>query len=853
MPSVIANQKLKIVLPYGVAIGSTYLALILSLWLEPFLSRTIGAFFYIAIAVSVWYGGFRAGVVAIVLSILAINYFFLPPYYHFYIDQPINVLQLVIFMFVGLVIVLIASNLVEGKNKIERLSQQLIKENAEQLRIALSAAQMGMWDWNMVTGEIKWSPEHALLFGLNPDAFDGRYETFNACVHPDDRPSLKESIQQALQTQSIYQHEYRVIWPDGSIHWVEGRGDGFYDQTGKALRMTGTIMNIDGRKQTETLLHHQFEQQRLLVEMKERIRQSLNLQDILQTTVEEVREFLQCDRALIFKIDSNYSGTVLVESVAPAWRAISSNHTYDPCIGQEYIEPFEQGLITAKSDIYTAEIAPCHLSMLESFQVRANLVVPILQGENLWGLLVLHHCAAPREWQTSEIELLRQLSAQASIAIQQADLLEQLQTELRERQQAEINLQETQEKLQLFIKYAPASIVMFDRSMCYLAASQRWVDEFQIDDLQSIIGRSHYELFPDLPLHLKQSHQRGLAGFVQKCEEDKWVYPDGSQQWFRWEVHPWYRSNGDVGGIILFSDNITDRKQAQIALQQINAELEKRVTERTSQLTEVNDRLLVILLEKEQAYQLLKEQAQLLDLAHDSIITWDLNSVISFWNQGAELMYGWTKAEAFGQESHSLFKTQFPQPLAEIKAELFETGYWEGELIHCTRDERQITVSSRWVVQKDDTGKPIKILEINSDVTQRKAAELVLQQYIREVEDLYNNAPCGYHSLDAEGTIVRINDTELKWLGYTRDEILHKLKFLDLIAPENQHIFYENFPKLKKQGWIENLEFEMFNKDGSSRWFNLNATAIKDAADNFVMTRSTLFDISDRKQIQRFS
>ncbi|MCC3471745.1 MAG: PAS domain S-box protein [Microcoleus sp. PH2017_13_LAR_U_A] len=369
--------------------------------------------------------------------------------------------------------------------------------------------------------------------------------------------------------------------------------------------------------------------------------------------------------------------------------------------------------------------------------------------------------------------------------------------------------------------------------------------------LGSIIGRSHYELFPNIPEEWKQFHQRGFAGFIEKCDEDRFVHSDGSLQWLRWEIHPWYRSNGDVGGIILFTEDITDRKQAQIALQQINTELEKRVTERTAQLTEVNDRLLVTLLEKDHAYQLLTEQAQLLDLAHDSIITWDLNSVITFWNQGAELMYGWTKAEAFGQESHSLFKTQFPQPLAEIQAELFETGYWEGELIHYTRDDRQITVSSRWVVQKDDAGRPIKILEINSDVTQRKAAELVLQQYIREVEDLYNNAPCGYHSLDAEGTMVRINDTELKWLGYTRDELLYKIKFLDLLSPDGKQVFYENFPKLKQQGWVENLEFEMSTKDGSSRWFNLNATAIEDAAGNFMMTRSTLFDISDRKQSQR--
>jgi PAS domain S-box-containing protein len=595
----------------------------------------------------------------------------------------------------------------------------------------------------------------------------------------------------------------------------------------------------------------QRQQQQIVAKTALAIRDSLKLEDILNTTVTEIRNILLCDRVIIFQLAPDLSGRVVVESVGSEARPILSTQIHDPCLSESYFERFRQGLVTAKSDIYSAQIAPCHLEFLTNLQVRANLVVPILQGENLWGLLIAHHCVGPREWQASEIELLRQLSAQASIAIQQADLLEQLQTELRDRKQAELTLQETQEKLQLFIKYAPASIVMFDRSMCYLAASQRWVDEFEIDDLGSIIGRSHYELFPNIPEEWKQFHQRGFAGFIEKCDEDRFVHSDGSLQWLRWEIHPWYRSNGDVGGIILFTEDITDRKQAQIALQQINTELEKRVTERTSQLTELNDRLLVTLLEKEQAYQLLKEQAQLLDLAHDSIITWHLNSVISFWNQGAELMYGWTKAEAFGQDSHSLFKTQFPQPLAEIKAELFETGYWEGELIHCTRDDRQITVSSRWVVQKDDAGRPIKILEINSDVTQRKAAELVLQQYIREVEDLYNNAPCGYHSLDVEGTMVRINDTELKWLGYTRDEILYKIKFLDLLSPDGKQVFYENFPKLKQQGWVENLELEMFTKDGSSRWFNLNATAIEDAAGNFVMTRSTLFDISDRKQSQR--
>jgi PAS domain S-box-containing protein len=595
----------------------------------------------------------------------------------------------------------------------------------------------------------------------------------------------------------------------------------------------------------------QQQQQQILAKTALSIRESLKLDDILNSTVREVRNILQCDRVIIFKFLPDWAGIVLVESVADESKAILPLHIYDPCIGKDYVEPFKKGLITAKSDIYNSDLSPCHIEFLESLQVRANLVVPITKGDELWGLLVAHHCRGPRQWQSSEIELLRQVVIQAGIAIQQADLVEQLQRELKERKQAQMALQENEQKLQLFIKYAPASIVMFDQQMRYIAASQRWVDDFHLDSIESILGRSHYDIFPNISEEWKHFHQRGLAGFIEKCDEDFFVKSDGSWQWLRWEIHPWYRAKVEIGGIILFTEDITDRKQSQITLQQLNSELEQRVRDRTTELTELNDHLLVTLLEKEHAYQLVNEQAQLLDLAHDSIITWDLNSVITFWNQGAESMYGWTKAEALGQHAHTFLKTQFSQPLGEIKAQLLEKGYWEGELIHYTWDDYPITVSSRWVVQKDDGGKAIKILQINNDITERKQAELALQEYIHQVEDLYHNAPCGYHSLDAEGTIVRINDTELKWLGYTRDELLNKKKFVELMSPESQQVFYENFPLFKERCWLDNLELEVLNKDGSTRWLNLNATGIKDESGNFMRSRSSVFDISDRKALER--
>lgn len=834
-------------LPYIIAIGSTIAALLLSLWLEPLISRTLGTFFCLAIIVTSWYGGFRVGLVAIFLSVLALHFFLFPLQSQYLSISPQeNILRLGLFVTVAVIINWLTSNWASSQKKIRNLLQQIAQDNAKQLRMALEAAQMGIWTWNLVTGKIIWSPEHEQLFGLAAGSFDGKYETFAACVHPEDISLVNQALQQALQTHSTFNCEFRVVWPDGSIHWIEGRGRGIYNSVGEPVHMTGTAMAIDERKQTQGLLQQQFEQQALVMKMTQQIRQSLNLQDILQTTVEEIRQFLGCDRVIVFKFAPGWGGTTVVESVASEWMAILPLQIYDPCIGEENIAPFKQGLVTAKADIYDAGISPCHIEFLASLQVKANLVVPILLKDELWGLLAAHHCAAPREWQSSEIALLQQVGEQVSIAIQQAVLFTQVQTELRERQQAEQSLQERKAILRLFAKYAPAEIAMFDKDMRYLMASQRWVEDYNLDSVESLIGRSHYEIFPEIPQRWRQIHQRCLAGTSEKCDEDLFVRADGRQQWLSWEVHPWYTAIGEIGGLIVFSDDITQRKQTQLALQQLNVELEQRVAQRTEELKKTNDLLVETLIQQQQNQRILAEQVQLLDLAHDSIISREFNGLITFWNQGAEKMYGWTKAEAWGQISHTLLQTQFPQPLTEIEAQLLATGYWEGELTHFRRDAQSITVASRWVLQTDNAGQPIKILEINNDITLKKQTEADLQRYLHEIEDLYNNAPCGYHSLDAEGNYIQINDTELHWLGFSREQVLHQ-NYSDFLSAESKKIWQENFSQFKQQGWINNIELEIITQDNISRWISLNATVIKDEAGNFVMSRSTSFDITEKQ------
>lgn len=529
-------------LPYGVAIGSTAIALLLTISVEPFLLRIIGAFFYLAIIVTAWYGGWRPGSIAVVLSTVAIHYWFISPRSQLGIERPEDVFQVAIFFLVAFTINLLTSNFRDSKHKIEQLNQQLAQENTELLRIAPSAAQMGMWNWDMTTGKVQWSPDHELLFGLTPGTFDGTYETAIACLHPEDKECVNQALQQAIQNNSLYQQEFRVVWADDSIHWIEARGHAFYNKTGQPIQMTGTATLIDERKQAEA-------------------------------------------------------------------------------------------------------------------------------------------------------------------ALQQREAI-----------------------LRLFAQYAPAAIAMLDRDMRYVMVSQRWVDQYNLDSIESLINRSHYEIFPEIPERWQQIHQRCLAGAIEKCDEDLFVRANGTQQWVCWEIHPWYMAKDEICGIIIFAVDITQRKQAQMALQKLNAELEQRVAERTVQLAQANERLLETISEQQYSQLILLEQSQLLDLAHETIMTRDLNGVITFWNQGAEQMYGWTQAEALGQDVHTFLHTQFPTLRTEIESELREQGYWEGELIHTRRDGLTITVASRWVMHKDELGKPIKVLEINNDISDRKRSEAQRQR-----------------------------------------------------------------------------------------------------------------------------
>ncbi len=171
-----------------------------------------------------------------------------------------------------------------------------------------------------------------------------------------------------------------------------------------------------------------LEQERAHFKVISKIRESLNLTEILQTTIQEIRQLLAVDRVGILRLNPGEGwdeGEFIAEAVLPKFSSALAARVKDHCFGDRYADAYQNGRIQAIDDIYEAGLSECHIEILSQFQVRANLLVPLLQGQELWGLLCIHQCSGPRQWQPNEIDFVVKLALHLGVAIQHADLLNQ--------------------------------------------------------------------------------------------------------------------------------------------------------------------------------------------------------------------------------------------------------------------------------------------------------------------------------------------------------------------------------------------------------------------------------------------
>ncbi|HSI86878.1 MAG: PAS domain S-box protein [Candidatus Methylacidiphilales bacterium] len=379
--------------------------------------------------------------------------------------------------------------------------------------------------------------------------------------------------------------------------------------------------------------------------------------------------------------------------------------------------------------------------------------------------------------------------------------------DITDQEMADQATRERKELLRLYAEHGPAAIAMLDTDMKYLVVSRRWVETYRLQGL-TIIGRSHYNLFPNTPPRWKEIHQRCLHGAVESCDEESFQRSDGSIVWIRWEIRPWHRADGSIGGILFFSEDITERKQADLAIR-----------------------------ESESKYR------TIIECASDGILISDANSIITDANAESCRMYGYTRDELLGMHVSKLISPSDAERLGPEIARLAS-----GEVIR-----------SEWLcIRKDSSVFPIDVsatllpdgllLGMVRDITDRKRSEAALRSSEERFRLFMNNSPTIAWIKNEQGCYVYLSKTfedyfnvrQEAWEGKTDAEIWPPETAIR-IGKSDREVFQAGHALLQTE--------EVQNAQGSHSWWLNSKFPFSDSAGNRFIAGIGL-DITQQKQAE---
>lgn len=282
------------------------------------------------------------------------------------------------------------------------------------------------------------SPCFKTLFEMELESFQQGRDYIWSAIHPDDTSSFQQALNIMVKTLQPQKWEGRILVSSGQIKWIEIINRSSQQANGEII-CDGLIVDISERKRTEQALQRQMQRERLLSEIAQQIHKSFDLNEILTTVVTKVRQILEVDRVLIFQINPDGSGVVIQESVDSALATTLGLSFSDKCFPSDCYEFYWQGQSRVISDTVQDDWSNCLRELMQQLGVKSKVVIPIVQHQEtartslesqaakLWGLLIVHACHDYRQWQSEEVDLLRQISNHLAIAIQQSELYQKLQ------------------------------------------------------------------------------------------------------------------------------------------------------------------------------------------------------------------------------------------------------------------------------------------------------------------------------------------------------------------------------------------------------------------------------------------
>lgn len=673
-------------------------------------------------------------------------------------------------------------------------TEAAFQQSSERLALALEATQTGLWDWDITTNELIWTPFHEILLGYEPGNPHRTYQDWANRVHPDDLPKIEASVQESIAQKKDYREEYRVIWPDGTVHWIFAMGRCIYKQD-QPIRMIGLLLEITDRKQAEIALQKATQSQIYLQYLSIVIEQapiSVALFDRNMNYLAASQQWL-----LDYKIEHpsliGHNHYEIFPEISEDWKTV-----HQRCLQGEFISRPE-----------------------DCFQ-RAN-------GTQQWIAW------DARPWFTPNGDI-------GGILLFTVDISELKQMEqLRRERDAEVSL---------VLKGAKAGTWKWDLT----TRSALWSDE-NYDLLGYPPGgcEASYEnwlraVHPE-ERDVAQSHiNKALEQGTDFAFEYRALLPDGSERWLTCLGQVFYNEQLQPISMIGIQFDISDRKQAELALQHLNQELEIRITQRTAELEESEGRLRLAL-----------------ESAHQGMYDLNLQTGQAWVNPEYARMLGYDPVTF--EETNANWVDRLHPADRELITQTYQ-NYITGQIPEYKAEFRQRTPTGDWkwilslgkIVAWDESGNPLRMVGTHTDITDRKQAEeerlksAQLQQELKLLENLLDTVLAGYWDWDIANHTEYMSPGLKKMLGYENDELANVPEtWQTLIFQEDLAKVFENFEQhVQSHGAIPYYnEVRYHHKDGSTVWVICAGRVIEwDASGNPLRMIGCHVDITDRKRAE---